>query len=296
VNLEEIQALVAVVDHGSVLAAAEALGVARTTLRRRLDDLEARAGVPLLHRMASGAAVTEAGRVVVDQGRRMLREASALLASVREIGGAPTGVVRVVAPPGMAPHLAVPLTVAVRTRFPGIVLDVRFDTDPIGGLLTDVDLAIQFGATLPEGPWVAFVVHRIPERLVASPAWLAAHGTPTSLAELAAHPVHAWAAPDRDPRALPLVGGGTCPFEPAMVCSDIHLLHHLALGGHGLALVPDALIPDPSVEGQVVPVLPDVVGRTLAVRIVVPEALIDVPKIKALVDVVRLVAAQLPPG
>ena len=56
-DLEELRVLVAVAETGSLLGAAEKLGITRSTLRRRIDDLEARTHVPLLVRSPQGAAV-----------------------------------------------------------------------------------------------------------------------------------------------------------------------------------------------------------------------------------------------
>ncbi len=60
-NLDELRAFVAVAETGSIVAAARSLNFARATLRRRLDELEARAGLPLLYRTAQGVTLTEAG-------------------------------------------------------------------------------------------------------------------------------------------------------------------------------------------------------------------------------------------
>ena len=71
-DLDSLRALVAVADAGSLLGGAERLGLARSTLRRRLDELEVLAGVPLLHRGAQGAALTAAGELLVSRGRGLL--------------------------------------------------------------------------------------------------------------------------------------------------------------------------------------------------------------------------------
>ena len=72
-DLEELRSFLAVVETGSFLAAATNLGVARATLRRRVDALEARAGVPLLERTARGVTVTEAGSVLMARGRQVVK-------------------------------------------------------------------------------------------------------------------------------------------------------------------------------------------------------------------------------
>src|SRR5688572_2734885 len=103
-DLEEFRAFLAVVETGSFLAAATQLNTPRATLRRRVEALEARAGVLLLERSARGVVVTAAGAVLADRGRVVLQEASALVASVREIGREPVGVLRALVPVGLPPH------------------------------------------------------------------------------------------------------------------------------------------------------------------------------------------------
>src|SRR5262245_55449269 len=99
-DLEELRAFLHVVETGSFLAAADSLRVSRTTLRRRVGSLEARAGVSLVESTAHGVVLTEAGHMLAQRGRVMAQEASALLASIREVGQQPSGVLRVVLPVG----------------------------------------------------------------------------------------------------------------------------------------------------------------------------------------------------
>src|SRR5690606_33518749 len=119
------------VETGSFLAAATTLGVPRATLRRRVDALEARAGVLLLERSARGVMVTEAGSMLAARGRSVLQEASALVASVRELGREPVGVLRVLLPVGLPPHALTPIFAALRGAYPRLSLQIRHG-DPHG--------------------------------------------------------------------------------------------------------------------------------------------------------------------
>ncbi len=91
-DLEELRAFLAVIETGSFLGAERSLNMPRATVRRRVDALEARAGVPLLNKSREGIVATEAGAVLVTRGRLMIQEATALVASIREIGQEPSGV------------------------------------------------------------------------------------------------------------------------------------------------------------------------------------------------------------
>src|SRR5512140_3473195 len=136
-DLEELRAFLDVVETGSFLAAAESLGVSRTTLRRRVEALEARAGVPLLKSTQQGIVLTEAGEVLAQRGRIMMQETSALLASIREVGHEPTGVLRVVMPVGLPPHQLTPLFGLLRTHYPRLSVHARFSEDPLSEPLDD---------------------------------------------------------------------------------------------------------------------------------------------------------------
>ncbi len=280
-DLEELRAFLDVVETGSFLAAAESLGVSRTTLRRRVEALEARAGVPLLKSTRQGIILTEAGAVLAERGRIMMQETSALLASIREVGQEPAGLLRVVMPVGLPPHLFAPLFGALRSTYPQLSLHARFSAAPLDEPLEDVDMAVHFGEDSPRGPWLSQVVMRVREELLASREYLQRRGTPRSLRELKGHELFSWEAPGDDARSWPTLQGVAFRVEPALITADIHMIRTCCIAGLGIALIPSVALADPGVpEDLLVPVLPDVVGRERAVRISVPEALSEIPKIK----------------
>lgn len=283
-DLEELRAFLQVAESGSFLAAAESLGVSRTTLRRRVGSLEARAGVTLLESTQQGILLTEAGRALARGGEALTEEAEALLASIREVGQEPAGVLRVSLPVGLPPHVLFHLFAALRAAHPRLTVETRFSEDPVAESLAGADLAVHFSEAPPRGSWLSPVLVRLREWLIASSAYLARRGTPRTLEDLAGHEILAWQPPGEDPRAFPLCRGGTFPVEPALVSADIHFLRHCARAGVGLCLVPDAQLPDPDETEPLVPVLADLIGRDRALRVTVPRALAEVPKIRAVLD------------
>ncbi|MFO0608199.1 MAG: LysR family transcriptional regulator [Polyangiales bacterium] len=287
-DLEELRAFLAVTEVGSFLAAEQRLGTPRATLRRRVDSLESRAGVALLHRARDGVTPTEAGAVLAARGRLMVQEANALVASIRELGREPSGVLRVLLPPGLPPQALTAVFGALRQAYPKLAVRVKLSNDPVAGLLDDFDLAAHFGARSPPGPWTSHEVLRMGEHLLAHRDYLARRGAPASLDELAGHELLTWDAPGEDPQRLPLVGGGVFPVEPALVTTDIHMIRQCVIAGMGIGFMPDGLLPDPGLDPDaLVPVLPGVVGRERVLRLVVPDALAEVPKVKAVLRHVR---------
>ena len=293
-DLEELRAFLAVAETGSFLTAAKSLHLSRATLRRRIDQLEARAGVNLVDRTRAGASLTEAGSMLAARGRLMVAEADALIASVREVGGEPAGILRVLLPVGLAPHALTPLLATVRKKYPRLGFRLQFSDDPLGGLLENVDLAVHFGQESPRGPWVSRELLRLRVWLVASAEYLARRGTPQTVAELAQHDLLAWEAPGDDGRVWPLLAGGTFAVSPMLFSRHIHLIRQFAIASLGIALVPDAMLPDPGIpSGALVPVLPEVVGREVALRIIVPAVLSEIPRIRSMIDLLQPILGQL---
>jgi DNA-binding transcriptional LysR family regulator len=293
-DLEELRAFLDVVETGSFLAAADSLGVSRTTLRRRVEALEARAGVPLLKSTRQGIVLTEAGGVLAQRGRIMMQETSALLSSIREVGKAPSGLLRMVLPVGLPPHLLTPLFGLLRTSYPLLRVHVRFSDDPLGEPLDGVDMAVHFGKDTPKGPWLSYVILRLHEGLLASQEYLQRRGVPRSLEELQGHELFSWEAPGDDARIWPTLRGTPFTVEPALIATDIHLIRFCCNAGLGIGLIPTLELPEPGLPPDLlVPVLPEVVGRERPVCLSVPEALSEIPKIKLVLTHIRGFLDQL---
>lgn len=287
-DLEELRAFLNVVDAGSFLAAADSLGVSRTTLKRRIDGLEARAGVRLLENTPRGVIVTDAGRILAARGRVMVAEVSVLVSSLRKIGTRPEGLLKVVLPVGMPPHLLTPMLRAVRHAYPELRVSARFSNDPLGEPLEDVEIAVHFGLEAPRGSWISHELRRVRVWLVAAKEYIDARGMPGTIDDLPQHELLAWSGPGIDPTAWPTLAGSTFNVVPALQSTDIHLLRSACIAGLGVALVPDAMLPDPGVpEGALLGVLPDVVGRDIPIRISVPAVLADTPKVKMVLEHTR---------
>jgi DNA-binding transcriptional LysR family regulator len=149
-------------------------------------------------------------------------------------------------------------------------------------------MAVHFGESTPRGPWLSYVLLRVREWLVASNGYLERRGVPGSISDLADHELLTWEKPGEDPRAWPTLKGGTFPVEPALIATDGHVVRQCCIAGLGIGLVPDAMLEEPHLpEGTLVPVLPHLVGREQAVRVSVPAAIAELPKIKMVLAHVR---------
>jgi len=293
--LEAIPAFLAVVDTGSIQGAARALRIARPTLRRRLEELEADVGVPLLTRGAE-LRPTVAGAVFAHRAREMMKELEGLGHAARAAGASPQGVLRVGTPAGMPPEMMTHMTEAVRAMWPGVRIELISSTtndDLIGRV--DCRFSLELGE--PEGAVEVVELGSVSEQLLASRSYLEAHGPIESLEQLAEHRLFAWIAPDTGtPTRLPVRNRLAHRVELTMATNDLRSLVWLANHDRGLVFMPfeTAMARAPVFEAaELVPVLPDLVVRERPRRLVTARAVAGTPVVAAFIELTRTVAEAL---
>lgn len=262
-TLEELQAFAAVVDGGSITAAADHLGQTVSGISRALGRLERKLDTTLLRRTTRRTELTEEGRAFLLRTRAILAaidDAEEHMAARRE---RPAGRLRVNAATPFMLHAIVPLVPAFRRAYPQITLELDTDELNIDLLERRTDVAIRIGAlrdsTLHARP---LCTSRL--RVLASPAYLAAHGRPKSVADLAQHSLLGFTQPEALNR-WPLRGahGDEWPVAPGITASSGETLRQLALQGAGIACLSDFMSSADRERGDLVAVL---VKETVDVR------------------------------
>lgn len=270
-DLDQLRAFLAILDHGSILAAADALGVTRPTLRARVTALEATVAAPLLARSNRGVAATEAGERFAVGARALLRDADALVVATRRARHEAIGTLRVISPgASLPPLMAVVVARELRRRHPELGLQVTGSADPLAEAGPDADVVLHFGDMPADGPFRTFVLKRFPVHLLASRDYLRAHGHPASVEALADHPLICWTGPGGDGRRWPLRSGGHFEVEAAVQSNAVLQLRALAAAGLGIALLPDEPTARGAIPGEAFEVvLPEHVGREGCLRVLV---------------------------
>ncbi|WP_294283108.1 LysR family transcriptional regulator [uncultured Sphingomonas sp.] len=246
---------VAVAEAGSLSAAARALRLSPAMVSKRLQRLEQRLGVTLVHRTTRRLALTTAGeRFRADLGD-ILGALDAAEARVTGARTAPAGPLHVSAPTSfgrlhVAPHLG---------RFVAAcsAVELRFDLDDgfVDLFGARVDCAIRIAADVPAN----VVAHRLATSrriLCAAPSYLADVGTPEQVDDLSAHRL--LAADGQMPWRLVSGGRTTLVTQPSYVrTNSSEMVRELALGGVGIALRSLWDVGDALASGQLVRVLPE---------------------------------------
>lgn len=178
--------LVAVVDAGSLSAAARRLGMPLATVSRKVAELESRLKTRLLHRTTRQLSLTEAGASYVAACRRILEEIGEAERAATGEYAVPKGELVVTAPVVFGRLHVVPVVAEFLAQYPEIDVNLVL-TDRVVHLMDEAaDVAVRIGE-LPDSTFVATGVGAVRRVVCASPAYLAAHGLPAKPRDLAGH-------------------------------------------------------------------------------------------------------------
>jgi DNA-binding transcriptional LysR family regulator len=187
INLNRLTTFVAVVESGSLTAAAERLGLAKSMVSKHMQLLEQEIGVGLLLRSTRKLSLTEAGRDFYDASRQLLRAAEQAIEQARTGRHSPQGTLRVASPIDYGVLVVAPLLSVLRARHPALKVDLVCADHRIDLIAEGIDVAVRLGK-LGDSGHQASRVGTMRRWLVASPAFIAQHGMPESPKDLAQMP------------------------------------------------------------------------------------------------------------
>lgn len=171
---------------GSLVAAAQELGVTPPAVSKRLAALERRLGVRLLQRTTRRISLTPEGETYLVDGARVLDELHALERSVAGTRAVPRGLLRVSATLGFGRKLIAPALSDFARAWPEVELQLHLSDRPVNLVEQGFDLQLRFG-DLPDARLTARLLAHNQRLLYASPAYLAAAGEPATPRELVRH-------------------------------------------------------------------------------------------------------------
>lgn len=254
-TLDELAAFIAVVDTGSITAAAEQLDQTTSGVSRALHRLEQKLDTTLLRR-------TTRRHELSDEGRTFLRHARAIVAAVDEAEETlalsrqrPAGRLRINAAPSFMRHVITPLIGEFRRVYPAITLELDTNDRIIDLLEQRTDLAIRIGA-LKDSSLHARALGRSRLRLVASPDYLARHGTPSGVNDLSHHTLMGFSQlPQLNRWPLQGAHGEELEITPVLSASSGETLRTLTLDGQGIVCLADFITRHDLESGRLVEVL-----------------------------------------
>ena len=183
---EDQRAFLAVLDTGSLSAAARALGLTQPTVRHRVEALEHAIGQPLFSRGVNGLLPTDEARELAIHVRRMSFASDAFYRAASGAGGKIAGTVRVSMAEFIGIEVMPPLLLPLRERHLALELELVLSNDSADLLGQEADIAIRMHRPRQDA-LVAKQVGRIPLGFFAAASYLDRYGTPVSAADLATH-------------------------------------------------------------------------------------------------------------
>lgn len=268
-RLRCIQIFTEVARCGSFVRAAMQLSVSRATITKHVAWLEASMGAQLLKRTSKQVALTEAGARVLAAGRDLLERYDAIEGDVRDVVHLPRGAIRVGTPPSFGAYHLMRLVAQFTQRYPDIEVTVVHDDGRSDLVAEALDLSIRIAPSLKDASYVAQSLLKSPQVVVATPAYLKAHGRPATLADLARHNclVHiiksgagVWKFEGDPPQEIRVRGTIRSNLGDA--------LKQGTLLGTGISLHPYYMVSDELRAGTLEPVLPDHVPEELDIYVV----------------------------
>ena len=280
-EIEDIQAFVAVADAGGLSPAAGRLGVSKSIVSRRIARLEKSLHARLLNRTTRGAALTEAGASFREHAVRIAAEADAARDAVSPDGKV-RGRLRVAAPLSFGASHFAPVLAELASRHPELEIQSSYSDRTVDLVAEGFDAAIRLGM-LDDSDLVARRISTFGGNLVASPAYLERRGPPRTPDDLLAHDTI-----NRVNDEWPLLHDGrviTLHPRARFTADNGAALVPAVLAGLGIALLPDFLIAGHLASGALVAVLPDYPMPEAGVYVVRPPGGSASCKVRVLIDI-----------
>lgn len=286
-GLQQLVAFAETARHGGFAAAARHAGVAPSTLAKAVARLEAALGVKLFHRTTRQVTLTPDGERLFERCQRVLAEVEDLEAEASGTRTAPTGTLRVDLPVYYGRRFVLPLLAELVRRHAGLHLDVRLTDAKVDLIRESVDLAVRIGR-LDDSTLVARRVDQQGLALCASPAYLAEHGVPRRIEELAAHAAIVFRLPTsgRDRPWQFRERGKAVELSPVarVRVNETEGLLAAVLLGVGICQLPDLLVEDELARGELVELLPSCRPEAMPISLVYPSGRLVPARVRVAID------------
>lgn len=286
-DLNDLYVFSQVVEHNGFTGAAKAMGLARSSICRRVSSLEDRLGIRLVQRTTRHFTVTDLGKEFHGYCVRMVAEAKSAYEHVACARAAPSGMIRVSCPPIIAQLVVGPLIPRFVELNPQVRITVAA-TDREVDLEENFDLCIRVRQVPTEDSGLIMrSLGIIQQVLVASRPFLDRNGRPTSATDVSrlktlsygsVQGPHVWKLVDPDDNEVQI------RHEPTLISDNVAMVRQAAEGGLGIAQLPLAVCVNEIRQGSLEIVLPDFLAPLHEVQVVFPSRRGMLPAVRSFID------------
>jgi DNA-binding transcriptional LysR family regulator len=285
----------AIAERGTIAAAARERGLSVPTVSRALTRLEARLGAALFHRTSRRLALSAFGQELLPLVQALQTDLQTLETAAGDASAATSGLIRLAAPMDFGRDHVAPVIARFLDDHPGIRVDLHLDDQRIDLVAQGFDLVLRIGR-LADSSLLARRLCPVTLKLVASPAFVAAHGAPATPADLAMLPAFlyanqqppgVWTFHHDDGRRL------SVSVRPRASLNNGGAMLPALEAGLGIALLPDFLVWRSLADGRLMALLPEWPAEPLDLHLVTPPGGRRPARVRLLMD--RLVDALAEP-
>ncbi|MGY2141595.1 LysR family transcriptional regulator [Pseudomonas sp. 1239] len=287
----ELHSFVQVAQKGSFASAALSEGVTPAILGRRLDALEKRLGVKLMHRSTRGLRLTELGEQLLERARLLLRDFDDMEADISGCGSMVKGNLMVSAPASFGRVHVAPHALGFHQEFPNLKLSFNL-TDSLVDLVSEgYDMSIRIGG-VTDPNYVAVKLFSNRRVVCGTPEYFARNGRPTTLEDLADHNCLAFTLQGGQQRGWVFQRNGrqvAMRVSGSLACNDGELLFSWMRQGLGIGWRSTWEIQKELLSGELVTVLDDFAFDDYDIQAVYPQQRFLPAKVRHFIEYLKLV-------
>ncbi len=275
-----------VVQAGSFIAASRELDMPRSTVSRKVADLEKRLDARLLQRTTRSLRLTEVGEAYYRHAAQVVAELEKAEVAVTRMQEAPRGLIRVTAPVSFG-QLG-PIVASFLSCYPDVQVELVCADRVVDLVAEGFDVGVRVGR-LRDSSLVARSLGVLRNLAVASPTFVAEQGAPSTPADLVNFDLLTFGG-GSERSHWPLTDGTAVvaiPVDARLIVNDFAHLQDAVRAGIGVGLLSTVLCTDDIRSGRLVRVLPGWCSPQLPVHAVYPSKRHLSPKVRALVDYLR---------
>jgi DNA-binding transcriptional LysR family regulator len=275
---------------GSITGVARTLGLPKSTISRRLANLEKRIGSRLINRTTRSQALTELGQAYLEYCERLAQDVADVTAFTDSVAHNPSGVLRLTMATDFCIHLLGDVLVAFRDRHPGVSVDLDLTPRRVDLVGERFDVAIRLGP-LANSSLISRHLVTATRGIYASPKYLAGSSRVREPRDLSKHRMVQAGVQYSAVRSLKLTRGDETAVRdivPAgLHANSLGVVRTLAIAGGGIAAVPNVFCTAEVAAGRLVRVLPDWELSPAEFHYVIPVAKLLPSKTRLFVDHIK---------
>ncbi|MBY6062805.1 LysR family transcriptional regulator [Pseudidiomarina sediminum] len=276
-----------VVAAGSISAGARELGMPKSTVSRRLTELEEEQGIRLVHRSTRGLKLTDVGQAFLIHCEALVSAAEAAQQVTQRVRETPRGTVHVASPYALSQSLLTELLPPFMHDYPEVNIELTVTNRPVNLIDEGIDIALRVRSSIDDSSLIARPLADSPLTIYAAPSLLQQRGVPKhpldlmDMPQLSLHYTsgrYAYQLTADDGERL------TVSFTPRLITDDMIVLREAAMQGLGLVALPNYLCAEALQTGQLQRVLPHWHLPVGIMHLVYPHRRGLLPAVRVLID------------